>query len=254
MPGALTEVTPMKTYTLSTIKPASLLLLMALMGFVAAPSLFAQSFSLGTDLVSRYVWRGADFGESASLQPSLAFETKGFEIGTWASYSIAPDGAGANEHDLWISYTIETRRSGSFSLGATDYYFPAPDGSAFFDFSGSGEGSHWIEPFVRYTGPAVFPVTLSGAVFVHNDPDHSVYLEAGLPVRIDGVVLGLTAGAVANRSTFYGTDGFALVNLGLSATKGVALSEQFSLPVDVAYILNPDQERSFLVIGFRISL
>ena len=44
------------------------------------------------------------------------------------------------------------------------------------------------------------------------------------------------------------------MNLGLSATKAVTLSEQFALPVSVAYILNPDQERSFLVIGFGISL
>ena len=244
----------MKTNTLIPIRPALFLLLLALIGFVTTPSLFAQSFSLGTDLVSRYVWRGADFGESASFQPSLAFDAHGFEVGTWASYSISPDGAGANEHDVWVSYTIEAGRSGSFSLGVTDYYFPAPDGSDFFDFSGDGTGSHWVEPFVRYTGPASFPITLHGAVFVHNDPDHSVYLEAGLPVRVDGVVLGLTAGVVANKSTFYATEGFALVNLGLSATKEIALSEQFTLPVSVAYILNPDQERSFLVIGFRIGL
>ena len=54
------------------------------------------------------------------------------------------------------------------------------------------------------------------------------------------MVLGLTAGS--------------FVNLSLSASKEIALSEQFALPVDVPYILNPDQERSFLVIGFRLSL
>ena len=81
-----------------------------------------------------------------------------------------------------------------------------------------------------------------------------MYLEASVPVKVDGVELGLTAGAVGGQSAFYGTDGVALVNLGLSATKAITLSEQFTLPVSVAYILNPDQERSFLVIGFGISL
>ncbi len=219
-----------------------------------APSLFGQSFSLGTDIVSRYIWRGTDFGESASFQPTLAFSAGGLEIGTWASYSISANGAGANEHDLWIGYTVDTGSAGAFSFGVTDYYFPSPDGSDFFDFSGDGEGSHWIEPYASYSGPASFPITLYGGIFAHNDPDHSVYLEASFPFKADGVALGLTAGVVTGESVLYGTDGFALVNLGLSATREITISEQFALPVSVAYILNPDQERSFLVIGFGISL
>ena len=237
--------------TTTRFKFGALLLALTL---ASAPSLFAQSFSLGTDIVSRYVWRGSDFGESASFQPTLAFSAGGLEVGTWASYSISADGAGANEHDLWIGYTVDTGSGGAFSFGVTDYYFPSPDGSDFFDFSNGGEGSHFIEPYASYTGPASFPITLYGGVFAHNDPDHSVYLEASYPVQVDGVELGLTAGAVANESALYGTTGFALVNLGLSATKAITISEQFALPVSVAYILNPDQERSFLVIGFGISL
>ena len=210
----------------------------------------AQSFTLGADLVSRYVWRGVDFGESVSVQPTIAYSQGGFEVGTWASYSLSADGAGANEHDLWLGYTVETA-AGSFAAGVTDYYFPTPDGPGFFTFDGNGEGAHWIEPYARYTGPAAFPITLYGAVFVHNDPDHSVYLEASLPVRVDGVELGLTAGAVPGASASYGTDGFAVVNLGLSASKAIPITDRFALPVSVAYILNPELERSFLVFGLR---
>ena len=228
-------------------------LLFALLLLAPGTSL-AQSFSLGSDLVSRYVWRGFDFGESFSIQPALTFSASGFEVGTWASYSISADGAGANEHDLWIGYTIEVGNSGSFSFGVTDYYFPAPDGSDFFDFDGDGEGAHYIEPYVSYTGPASFPITLYGAAFVHNDPDNSIYLQASLPVKVDGVELGLTAGAVAGESAFYGTEEFALVNLGLAAGKDLKVSDAFTLPVSVAYILNPDTERSFLVFGLGISL
>jgi uncharacterized protein (TIGR02001 family) len=224
------------------------------LGLLAPGALFAQTFSLGTDVVSRYIWRGTDFGESLSFQPSLSFGTGGFEIGTWASYSVSADGAGANEHDLWAGYTIDIGNESSFSFGVTDYYFPAPDTAYnFFDYSGDGEGAHWIEPYVSYTGPATFPVTLYGTIFAHNDPDNSIYLEASYPFSVEGVDLGLTLGAVANESAFYGTEGFAFVNLGLSASKEVALSESCYVPVSVAYIHNPDAERSLRVVGFSIS-
>ena len=224
-----------------------------LIALLALPlSASAQSFTLGSDVVSRYVWRGADFGESLSLQPGLSFAAGGLEIGSWASYSIAPEGAAANEHDLWVSYTVSTPSSGSFSLGVTDYYFPAPGGPGFFDFTGEGNGAHWIEPFVSYSGPETFPVTLYAAAFVHNDPDNSLYLEASLPFSADGVDLGLTFGAVTAESAFYGTDGFSLVNLGLSAARSVPLTDRFSIPVSVSYILNPASERTFLVFGISL--
>lgn len=213
----------------------------------------AQHFSLGSDLMSRYIWRGYDYGESLSIQPSLSFSNSGFEIGTWASYSVSSDGAWANEHDIWLGYTFESASSGSFSLGVTDYFFPAPDGLGFFEFDGDGEGAHWIEPFIGYTGPGSFPISLYAAMFVHNDPDNSTYLEASYPFTPDGVELSLTLGAITGESAFYGTEGFALVNVGLAASRSVQLTETFALPVHVAYILNPDTERTFLVFGFSFS-
>ena len=213
---------------------------------------FGQGFSLGADFVSRYVWRGTDFGEAASIQPALSYSAAGFEVGTWASYAIDPDAASVNEHDIWMGYTIETTGAGSISLGVTDYYFPAPDGVGFFEFDGDGEGAHWIEPYVSYTLPGSAPLTLYGAAFVHNDPDRSVYLQASLPVQIDGVEVGITAGAVAGESDLYGTDGFSFVNLALSVSKPVTITDQFALPISVAYILNPDAERSYLVFGISL--
>ncbi len=229
------------------IKFAALLFVLAMLTPGAS---VAQSFNLGSDLVSRYVWRGFDFGESLSIQPALTFSAGGLEIGTWASYAVAADGGGNNELDFWLGYTVEAASAGSFTLGLTDYYFPAP-GTEFFDFD-DGEGSHTLEPFASYTGPASFPITLLGAINAYNDADHSVYLEASYPFKVDGVELGLTAGLTPSAGAY--SDGFAFVNLGLSATKELKLNEAFSLPVSVAYILNPDTERSFLVFGLGISL
>lgn len=105
----------MKTMTTRATSKA-LVLALALL-FVPAQVLLAQSFSLGADVVSRYVWRGTDFGESISIQPALTYTHGGFSIGSWASYAADPSSAGVNEHDLWLSFA-----AGPISVGVTDYY------------------------------------------------------------------------------------------------------------------------------------
>ena len=162
-----------------------------------------QSFSLGADLMSRYVWRGVDFGESFSIQPTLEFSAGGFAVGSWASYSIAADGAGANEHDLYLSYGI-----GDISIGMTDYYFPGPGALPFGNFDGDGAGAHWLEINAGFGGNDDFPLSISGNIFIHNDPENSVYLEIGYPFSVDGVDLGVAVGIVPQESAFYGTSTF----------------------------------------------
>lgn len=234
----------MKTTFLLKIKQYVFLILLASLS--VSPSL-AQSFSMGADVVSRYVWRGTDFGESLTLQPALTFAKGGFEVGAWASYAISPSSANVNENDLWAGYTFETAAAGSFSVGVTDYYFPTPDGPGFFD-----PDAHYIEPYLAYSGPEKLPITLMGGMFVHNDPDNSIYLQASLPIKVDGVELGLTLGGVTAKSDFYATDKAAIVNMGISATKTIPITDRFALPVSVGYILNPNTERSFLVFGLSI--
>ncbi|MDE2997240.1 MAG: hypothetical protein OXT73_10990 [Bacteroidota bacterium] len=168
---------------------------------------------------------------------------------SWASYSMSADGAGANEHDLFVSYTVASEKAGSFTVGVTDYYFPAPSGLGFFDFEGKGDGAHWVEPFVSWDGPASFPVSLMGAAFVHNDPDNSVYLQASVPQALDDVELEWSVGAVTGESAFYGTSSFSVVQAGVSVTQNVELTERFALPLTVSYIINPVAERTFLVFG-----
>ena len=219
----------------------------------AAPVLSqAQSVSLGADLVNRYVWRGFDFGESFSVQPTLEFSTGGFAIGSWASYSVSADGAGANEHDLYASYGVSLGESLGLSLGVTDYYFPSPDGADWSSWDGDGEGAHWIELMVGIESSGSFPLSLSAAYMVHNDPDGSLYVEAGLPFEVGDVGMGLALGMAANQSGFYAVESASLINMTLSASKDIVITESFSLPVSAAYILNPTHDRSFLVFGISL--
>ncbi len=209
--------------------------------------------SFGADIVSRYIWRGVDFGESLSIQPVLSFSAGPFEMGSWASYAISPVSSDVNEHDLWAGYSLELG-DGILSLTVTDYYFPNA-GFGFFDFDGvEGDavsaGGHWIESAVSYAGGESFPVNLLAGAFVHNDPDMSVYFEAAYPLSVSDVSLDLLVGGTAGKSALYGTTGAGLLALGVTATKEVPLTAQLSLPLSVSYILNPTAERTYLILGF----
>ena len=204
----------------------------------------AQAVSIGADIVNRYVWRGLDFGEAISIQPSLEFSSGPVTLGTWGSFA-ANDGS-ANEHDLYLSVA-----AGPFSFGITDYYFPTGT-SEFFNFDGDGNGSHWIEPFASFGGTEIFPLSLYAGVMVHNDPDNSVYLQADYPFKIDGFDLNATLAVVPMESAFYLTDGFAVTAVGLTAGRAIPITESFSLPVSVSYILNPEIERTYLVFGISL--
>lgn len=222
---------------------------------VAALSLSAANaqVSFGADVVSRYIWRGIDFGESVSIQPALSFSTGGFEMGSWASYAISPLSSDVNEHDLWASYSVDLGE-GALSLMVTDYYFPNA-GFGFFDFDGvegdtvSG-GGHWIEPAISYAGGESFPLSLLVGTFVHNDPYNSIYFEAGYPLSVSDVGLDLLVAGTAGKSALYGATGAGLLAVGVTATKEVPLTAQFSLPLSVSYILNPTAERTYLILGF----
>ena len=203
---------------------------------VASP-VHGQTASLGADVVSRYVWRGTDFGESMSVQPALTLGFGGLEVGAWGSYAVAASGADANENDLWATYTVTTTNGASVSFGFTDYYFPAPGADGFFVTD-----AHMLELSLGVTGPESFPVSLFAGMMTRNDPDNSLYLEASMPVSgFEGVDLSLTAGMVAGESEFYGTEGAAFVNLGVSASKDLRITDSFSLPVSVSYILNANR-------------
>jgi uncharacterized protein (TIGR02001 family) len=218
---------------------------------VLAGPVSAQSASIGADIVSRYVWRGLDFGESMSVQPGLTFSLGGgLEFGAWGSYSISASGAGANENDLWVTYSYEASSGASFAVGMTDYYFPGPRALGFRD----GD-AHTQEVSVAVSGTEAFPVSLYAGMVL--DDDKPVYFEASVPFAVGDAEVGLHAGAVSGESAFYATEGFALVNLGITASTELAITDSFAPPVSVSYIVNPSDSdsgnRAFLVFALSLS-
>lgn len=206
--------------------------------------------SAGADIYSRYNWRGLDFGDSPSFQPSLSLGIGGFVIGAWGAYNFFSDSIPVySENDLFASYSITTASSGSFSILYTDYYYPS-SGLSFFKYNING--SHVLEAGLGYSGPVSFPIQLNGYYNFKNDPDKSAYIQVGYPVIVNEISLLFVAGFTPAASAWYATTKAGLINLGIAATKNVLITDKFNLPVHVCYILNPYLKQSFLIAGISL--
>ena len=205
------------------------------------------SVSGGADFVSRYVWRGFDFGNSFSIQPALSLGAGGFELGFWGSYPLT-NASDYHEMDLYASYSVS-----DFSILATDYYFPAP-GVKYGDYK--DPGSHTIEVGLSYAGSESFPLSLAAYMNVYNDDDNTVYFEVGYSTEVQEVGLDLFVGGTpgGDKVMYYGTDKFNLINVGLTASKEIKITDSFSLPVFASYIVNPNEEVAYLLFGVSLGM
>lgn len=192
----------------------------------------AAGFKIGADVVSSYVWRGSDLGNSPAIQPALSYTcpTTGIIVGAWGSYAVSEDGGSRyKEIDLYATLPV-----GPLSLTVTDYN--APDGGDSFDFS--DDGPNVVELSVGY---AKDNLSLLAAINVAGaDNDNAKYCEAGYKFYDKD---GYTAKGVVGLGDedFYGDkegDNIALVNTGISVSK-----DRYT----ASYVYNPDTAKSNLV-------
>ncbi len=205
-----------------------------------AGSVHAQ-VGVNLDIMSRYVWRGADFGNSPSLQPEITYTYGGLEIGTWAALATTGDPDGY-EVDWFVSYTFETG-AGDLSLQLTDYTFPIPGAGDYF----SSE-AHYLEAGVGFSGIADLPLAIFAGMFLTNDDDNSIYLE----LAYDSEPIGFFIGMTPTESALYGTSGPAIINTGINAGKTFRISESFEIGLSTSVILNPYAEDLFFLVGFSL--
>jgi hypothetical protein len=234
------------------------LLLVTLAGVSAAAD--EATINTGVDFYSRYVWRGLDVAATPSIQPSFSIAGGGFEFGIWGAYTLSNETSGSDEIDFWLSYTMEMESGVSFQLIGTDYYYPNA-GIDFFNFNDydavindtiPDPGAHTIELGASVTGPASAPITVSGFVNVYNDGGNNTYLQVDYPVTVNGTELGFfcgVAGGSEKNPDYYGADKVSAINVGVSASREIKVSETFSLPLNMSFIVNPKAEISHLVVG-----
>jgi hypothetical protein len=234
---------------------SKIILMVVALGVISSSNIFAQPYG-GADFVSRYVWRGLEINKSFNVQPSFGYGAGGFDIGLWGSYAIS-DVANSlqSEIDLYASYTFSTSE-GDIAILFTDYYFP--DGNIRLGDFDDGTGAHTIELGVGYTGPSSFPIAVSVYMNVYNDDGNNMYFEVGYPVVLPDdynmdLFVGATPGSDKN-PVYYGTEKFGFLNIGFTVSKDVVVTDSFSIPAFISYIMNPTTDKAHLTAGFSIGI
>lgn len=222
------------------------------------------SFDLGADFVSRYVWRGIEFGNNTPhIQPwgtfTLDFEKAGkVDFGFWASYGIASENSKYSENDFNFKYSNQLD-FGTISLTLNDYYYPYL--GKFSNFEKDGAGSHTIEVGFGYEGNDNLPLRVLVTTNVHNMallPDGSkektLYAEIGYKFKLDEVELSPVIGIAQGQSIWHSvaSDKFEVTNVGLTASKEIKITNEFSLPVAASWIWNPHLKTTYTV--FKVSI
>lgn len=221
---------------------ASMLLLIT----ITAPTVKAQEVDAGLDIYSSYVWRGIKFGEGAAFQPWLEFSAGGFALGAWGSYCVSDNEAA--EADLYASYSFELGESGSLSFTITDYYFP---GTTAEPVSWMDGDNHFIEPMVS-AGVGAFSFSAAYMLYdgagTNGEGSGDLYLEAAVTAGPVDITLGGGNGAYSMKDDA----GFDICNIGISTSKEITITENFSLPLSGAVILNPSYESFHVVVGISL--
>lgn len=236
--------------------------------------------NLGADIMSRYVWRGLEYGgNTPSIQPSLTLSNGGFEVGAWGAFSTGGQNL-SQEVDLYVSQSFLNEM---FTVTVTDYYFPTEWGNYNYFQYRKNETGHVFEGNLTYNGTKKFPITImvatnfygADAARIDNNPQspdfnkktgiqHSTYVEFGYSFKVKEISLNsfmgfnCTTPGKANPSTgFVGEQGyygnsFGVVNLGITAHKNIPITQKYSLPLSTSLITNPQAGKIYFVFGISL--
>jgi hypothetical protein len=225
--------------------------LLGLVLLLCAASLFAQSESsskvtvtANVDLVSRYIWRGLDFGHAPSIQPGLAVQWNDFKLGAWGAYKMT--GEGGQETDFYISKTI------GFATFALWDYFSFNDTSKFdlFDYK-QKTTSHLLEAQLLLSGGKILPFNFFSSYFFYgSDLSKSLYFELQYEHKSKLADLMVFAGYQAKGNYYASSANF--VNIGCTLKKFVPVTDRLTLPVYLSFIVNPANKVPYLVVGITL--
>ena len=210
--------------------------------------------SVSGDIVSSFVWRGAVVSPTVNIQPSVSYTKNGFTFGAWGT---ADSLGSTSEIDIFMSYQIN-----GFSITFTDYFWHP--GEKYFDYS-NVSSAHNMEIGLSYELQK-FPLKIYGGTMVYGEDkkhiydvsetdtiknNYSTYLELSYTINMKkGKSLNIFAGATPFTG-MYGNK-FNIIYAGFTATKEIKFSDKYSLPLYATFALNPQNEKYFVVLGFKL--
>jgi len=213
------------------------------------------SFNVYTDIANRYVWRGMDIGNSPSIQPGMNVSYKGLSFEVWGAY--ATNGNNIQEVDWYLSYDIGK----GLSVSLNDYFLMDINEPKNWYFNYTNESSmHADELLLNYAGPESFPISVSAGTIVFGadkigtytgssstNNNYSTYFELGYNASIGDNEVYTFVGATSHAG-MYGDDA-AIMNVGITGSKNIKITDTFTIPMSSSIIVNPEKENVFLLVG-----
>jgi hypothetical protein len=212
------------------------------------------------DLVSRYVWRGQQFGGTC-FQPVLEFDKSNFFVGSFGSASITGTQE-MQEADLYAGYVLKNM----ISFSVSDYFFPLDyKKNKYFDYR-KDSTKHIFEGAVSFLGTEKIPISLKVATFFYGNDfknkdgsiAYSTYAELQYSKKIHDADLMFFTGAALNKPDdkdgYYGNEkSFAVVNAGVKIQHKIQISKKFTLPIYSILTVNPSAQNIWLVFGITLA-
>ena len=88
------------------------------------------SISIDNNFTSKYIWRGQNLANTASMQPGFTYSYKGLSLSSWSNFAhtaIGDSGVLGNhwtEHDFTADYGFNPSEKVSVNFGYINYAFP----------------------------------------------------------------------------------------------------------------------------------
>lgn len=198
-------------------------------------------FAANAQLVSRYLWRGQDYGHAPSFQPGAELSWRGFAFGAWSALRIAGDGE--PELDFYISKEL-----GKFTFAVWDYWsYDKELRTQYFDYN-SATTSHMFEGQVIYsTGERNQFNLLLSSLFFGADPTKSLYGEVEYVREFGKNEIALVAGYQFKGEYYAPHNGF--VNIGCSYLRYLWDFGKYSTFVSFSLTANPALKKTFLTVA-----
>ncbi|HCT95034.1 MAG: hypothetical protein A2X19_09725 [Bacteroidetes bacterium GWE2_39_28] len=198
-------------------------------------------FTANALLVSRYLWRGQDYGHAPSFQPGAELIWRGFTFGAWSALKIA--GEGEPELDFYISKEV-----GKFTIALWDYWsYDKLMRTQYFDYN-SATTSHMFEGQIIYsTGERnQFNLMLS-SLFFGADPTKSLYGEVEYVREFRKNEIALVAGYQFKGEYYAQNSGF--VNIGCSYLRYLWDFGKYSTFISFSLTANPALKKTFFAVA-----